>query len=735
MSQCSIVSTCEAAGTISAALEISAQAAYLFLAARRIFKLPTRRRQIEWTLFSALFYVGAAIAFSQLAVAAALTEFFVRASVKVPSLRRQYPHRDDARARAGYAFWRPTSATLSETLLRALEPRLHTFARIAIIIALVIVDPHNGWVTDQASRFAFVSEQMFDNLIATAMIPVAERLLPFMGWITSAIIACIALTRYIKTKPTLSELRYTVCVVSSLGCAFLLLTRRPGFAALATLLTVCGLAGLSRIKFTNMRMNLHAYDFVYFLRNHSAIGFLLKDVRPIVLRPILIVVLCSLLLSLVFIVEPAAIDRLAAAMLFSLMALALALNNRYLAPALPHQDYWGYFDRPAHLRHFVNSISEAIRAVCSGGVLATRSAGDSIPDLRPIRVSKPDRVPPTIILILNESTFPPLLCSRTLVPDPAIAAFFRSTDGRTHGLRVEAFGGASWRTEFSVLTGIPTNCYGPFGMHVFHWATNKIHRGLPQYLKLFGYRSAIVYPLPKEFVNSHKFYNSIGFEEILDQALLGDGYRNPDKFHFDRALEWLNDHFSVSDEPGFLYILTMSNHHPHNIRFTEEGGLLRPRKTDDTELGEYVRRLRGTCEDYAAFRAELAKRFPSREFLIVHFGDHQPPFTSHVLGAKGVEQLLAARIFRDEMLYRTYFAIDGVNFEPAIDGDLPDTIEVAYLGTVMLCAAGIPLDPVHKVHRDLMVRHAGRLYFADGNGEIAARLNRRMMEAGLISPH
>jgi hypothetical protein len=34
-----------------------------------------------------------------------------------------------------------------------------------------------------------------------------------------------------------------------------------------------------------------------------------------------------------------------------------------------------------------------------------------------------------------------------------------------------------------------------------------------------------------------------------------------------------------------------------------------------------------------------------------------------------------------------------------------------------------------------MIRHVGRLFFADDTGKIAARLNRRMMEAGLISPH
>ncbi len=88
-----------------------------------------------------------------------------------------------------------------------------------------------------------------------------------------------------------------------------------------------------------------------------------------------------------------------------------------------------------------------------------------------------------------------------------------------------------------------------------------------------------------------------------------------------------------------------------------------------------------------------------------------------------------------EIAYRTYFTIDAVGYRPAIAPDLPDLLEVAYLGTVILMAAGLPLDPVHALRRQLMARHEGRLYFATDDGRIALQLNRRLVDAELVAQH
>ena len=149
---------------------------------------------------------------------------------------------------------------------------------------------------------------------------------------------------------------------------------------------------------------------------------------------------------------------------------------------------------------------------------------------------------------------------------------------------------------------------------------------------------------------------------------------------------------------------------------------------------DYLQRLDGTAQAYQAFKSSLADRFPDRPFLILHFGDHQPPFTwparDEVDWMNRVEGLPV-----EERAYLTYFAVDGVGFAPRQLDQVPDFLEVAYLGTVLLAAAGLPLDEVHRLRRDLALRHSGRLFYADADGAMARQFNQRLIEAGLLDAH
>jgi hypothetical protein len=307
-------------------------------------------------------------------------------------------------------------------------------------------------------------------------------------------------------------------------------------------------------------------------------------------------------------------------------------------------------------------------------------------------------------------------------------------------LRAEVFGGPTWATEFSILTGIPSSCYGPFASHAFQWARGKIHHTLPRYLKEHGYLTGLVFPIDKEFIRSDLFYSSIGFDEIRDQRTLdAKSDREPDAFYFNHAISWLKDHFAKRTEPLLLYVLTMSNHYPHTRPLIEREGSLVLDKTvfPDREWDEYLIRLRRSCRDYKAFRGQLAESFPEREFLIVHFGDHQPYFT-RLPGKDEWRGWPQDSLPKQEIAYQTYFAVHGVNFEPNLRPALPEIVEAAYLSTILMRAARIPLDEIFQIRQKLMTRYDGKLYFADEPGEhgkIAAQLNGLMVERGLIIRH
>ncbi|WEK49534.1 MAG: hypothetical protein P0Y66_17670 [Candidatus Kaistia colombiensis] len=108
--------------------------------------------------------------------------------------------------------------------------------------------------------------------------------------------------------------------------------------------------------------------------------------------------------------------------------------------------------------------------------------------------------------------------------------------------------------------------------------------------------------------------------------------------------------------------------------------------------------------------------------LIVRYGDHQPTLTRAIEEARGIPP-------DDPRQFETFYAIEGVNFEPALDS-VPARLDIAMLGTVALQASGLPLDAVTATRADL-IAECGALYVATPS-ERKNRFHRTLIEQGLI---
>ena len=63
----------------------------------------------------------------------------------------------------------------------------------------------------------------------------------------------------------------------------------------------------------------------------------------------------------------------------------------------------------------------------------------------------------------------------------------------------------------------------------------------------------------------------------------------------------------------------------------------------------------------------LKRDFPTDSFLIVRFGDHQPEFAHRIIDPSMSEAALARQLEAfDPRYFTSYYAIDAVNFKPAI---------------------------------------------------------------------
>jgi hypothetical protein len=341
---------------------------------------------------------------------------------------------------------------------------------------------------------------------------------------------------------------------------------------------------------------------------------------------------------------------------------------------------------------------------------------------------------PDIIVIQHESIFDPRLYGLPL--EPIVGEFLSPTDGLHGRLHVDIFGGGSWQSEFSVLTGLSSASFGPNAYFLFKKGVGRFHHSLPRALCALGYKTQLVSSCRRDFLNYDEFYRSIGvneriFTDDFPSPFDVDSFEvtNSDALFLPAAFDAFSAAIRADPAPRFMYALTNFNHGPHSRRSVPPGQFERERafasaSLPDAQYAEYYARLAETAATWQRLKADLATRFPDRPMLIVHYGDHQPVMTRRL--AKHIPLPEDAR-----RQFRTFYAIETLNMkgsEPA-EGRSGD-LDIALLGTVALQQAGLPLDPVFATRASLL-DECGEAYFAS-RSETKRRFHRTLMDLGLI---
>jgi len=341
---------------------------------------------------------------------------------------------------------------------------------------------------------------------------------------------------------------------------------------------------------------------------------------------------------------------------------------------------------------------------------------------------------PDIIVIQHESIFDPRLFG--LPVEPNVEAFLTPKDGFHGRLNVDIFGGGSWQSEFSLLTGLSSASFGSNAYFLFKRGVGRFHHSLANTLTALGYRTMLTSSCRRGFLNYDAFYRSIGISE----RIFTDDFRPPfdvdrfetthsDALFLDAALGAHMKQIEGDAAPRFLYALTNFNHGPHSRRLVPPGHFEAERSfaeasLSDSHYAEYYARLAETAATWNRLKCELAARFPGRPMLIVHYGDHQPVMSRRI-EAKLKLQPDPRRQFR------TFYAIETLNdrCDRLVAGRGPD-LDIAFLGTVALQQAGLPLDEIFATRASLLA-HCGDGYFASSS-ERKRRFHRTLVDLGLI---
>jgi hypothetical protein len=365
-----------------------------------------------------------------------------------------------------------------------------------------------------------------------------------------------------------------------------------------------------------------------------------------------------------------------------------------------------------------------------GGLALSDIANEALPlkEATPARGSER----PDFIVIQHESIFDPRVFG--LPVEPIVEQFLSPPGGESGCLNVDIFGGGSWQSEFSLLTGLSSASFGSSAYYLFKRGAGRFHSSLPRLLASLGYKTTLISSCRRGFLNYDEFYRSIG----IGERIFIDDFPPPfDVGHFEATnsdatfLEAvINAHAQrIADDPAprFLYVLTNFNHGPHNRRLVPPGRFDSERafataSAGDVEYGEYYARLTETASTWRKLRARLVRRFPNRPVLIVHYGDHQP-----VLARRIDRRLNAPRDAR--RAFRTFYAMEALNI-PGFAAEPGADLDIAFLGTVALQRAGLPLDPVFATRASLL-EDCREAYFAS-RSERKRRFHRTLVKLGLV---
>lgn len=522
---------------------------------------------------------------------------------------------------------------------------------------------------------------------------------------------------------------FVAAVMLTISALVYLFSKRVAFSLYVGMAVVCLTTLMSIVKYRSKGFDLHVYDIVFTGADREAMDFLATEFGHLIV-PVLMVLLAALAgLTILWRADTSANWRWPVrGAIFGCCIAMLPISYPLDADKPRYFHYLGGFNVSSFYISFadipVGKRDDPLRARLdkvgdTGKFTKASNCGQK-------SGKNGDR--PDIFFVLSESAvdfniFPQLGL------DGKSGTAFRSQDGQRRKLRVETFGGGTWVTNLSLMTGLSSNDFGWRAPYLTTALENHVHESLPKALARCGYRTVALLPMKHGFVNEGAFLESIGFETVLDHNAIGaQKYAHRDSFYFEAAERFIEKHRKEDGRPLFLEIQTMFAHSPWSHK-AEEGVEPTNRIVGlDPEMREYVRRVLISQDDFKTFLERRKSDLEDRPSVVLEFGDHQS-FATKALAdeIEGSNSIVNPR----SIAYQTYYSVHGfgrdLDLKPL---DWPD-LDVAFLGTSFLQAAGLPLSPMHVELAELRDQCSGRFHACADRQAVDRHLKKRV-NSGLL---
>lgn len=325
-----------------------------------------------------------------------------------------------------------------------------------------------------------------------------------------------------------------------------------------------------------------------------------------------------------------------------------------------------------------------------------------------VDASAPPGPRPDVVVWLHESTFDPAQYRLEGASLPRLSMFAETPHTRASGLlRVHTFGGRTWLSEFSLLTGLVPADFGMRRNLVFNSVAPEVSSSLVHRFEAAGYETVVLMPTQRGFYGASRTYEGIGFDRVLTlrdfreyDAIPGDEWEISDSPRMaEAAATLLRRHRArPGAKPLLLYMLSIREHTPYFEETEPDYGLERAGigRALAGQLTDYVARLRAL--DAGMQTLERALTDSPRPALWAYFGDHQANFDNHELPYR--HDLPDPEMITQYQVRASY--VPRVAERPAL-------LDIALLPSLIGDLAGVPADAYFEAQSAMRRLCDGRL--------------------------
>ena len=220
-------------------------------------------------------------------------------------------------------------------------------------------------------------------------------------------------------------------------------------------------------------------------------------------------------------------------------------------------------------------------------------------------------------------------------------------------LTVPAWGANTMRTEFAVLSGVPSAALGYAQFYPYAFV-RRACVSLARWFGRAGYATLAIHPYYADFFGRNRVFPLLGFERFFDIGHFADAARAgpyvADAAVADTIVSTLN---AQDDKPRFIFAMTMENHGPLHLEQVLPGeSSSRHTLGEDAswrDLTAYLRHIENA--DAMIGRLLDYLRASNRETVVCFYGDHVPAL-SHVFHKLDVNPQRS-----DYFIWRNYGAV------------------------------------------------------------------------------